>query len=225
MRVLLVEDSEQLQRSLSAGLRNSGYAVDSATNGNEALWLADSNVYDVIILDLMLPGKDGLSVLRNLRESGKNTHVLILTARDTVADRVIGLRAGADDYLAKPFAFDELVARVEALMRRSHFAKNPKLKIGPIEMDTVARRVSRGAESIDLSPREFSLLHYLAVRQGQVVSRNEIESHIYDDRAELMSNVVDAAVYALRRKIDKPGETSLIQTRRGMGYVLGGDEA
>lgn len=220
MRVLLVEDSERLCRSIGTGLRRSGYAVDVATSGTEGLWYAQSNDYDVMILDLMLPGLDGLSLLRKLRGEGKETHVLVLTAKDTVEDRVVGLRAGADDYLIKPFAFDELLARVEALVRRRHGVKNPRLRLGDLEMDTAARTVIREGAPIELSPREYALLEYLVLHKGEVVSRSDIEAHIYDDRAEPMSNVVDAAVYALRRKLDKPGAPSMIQTRRGMGYVF-----
>jgi len=220
MRILLVEDSERLCRSIGTGLRRSGYAVDVATSGTEGLWYAQSNDYDVMILDLMLPGLDGLSLLRTLRGQGKETHVLVLTAKDTVEDRVVGLRAGADDYLIKPFAFDELLARVEALVRRRHGVKNPRLRLGELEMDTAARTVIRDGAPIELSPREYALLEYLVLHKGEVVSRSDIEAHIYDDRAEPMSNVVDAAVYALRRKLDKPGAASMIQTRRGMGYVF-----
>jgi DNA-binding response OmpR family regulator len=221
MRLLLVEDSERLQRSLGTGLRKSGYAVDIAGTGPEGLWHAESHDYDVIVLDIMLPGFDGLTLLRRLREKGKETHVLLLTARDTVADRVVGLRAGADDYLVKPFAFDELLARIEALTRRRHGNKNPVMRVGDLEIDTAARTVSRGGRVIELFPREYALLEYLAARQGQVVSRTDIETHIYDERVEPLSNVVDSAVCALRRKIDPPGGPSLIVTRRRMGYVLG----
>ncbi len=220
MRVLLIEDSERLQRSIGAGLRKAGYAVDIAGNGNEGLWHAQGTPYDVIILDLMLPGLDGLSVLSQLREAGKTTHVLILTARDTIDDRVRGLQSGADDYLIKPFAFDELLARVQALLRRAHGVKQPSIIIGSLKIDLSGRTVSRDNVSIDLAPREFALLEYLALRQGSVVSRTQIESHIYDSQAEPSSNVVDAAIYALRKRIDPPGAASFIQTRRGMGYIL-----
>ncbi len=220
MRVLLVEDSERLQRSLGTGLRKSGFAVDIAGDGPNGLRFGRSNDYDVIVLDLMLPGMDGLSVLRELRAAGRDTHVLVLTAKDAVEDRVRGLSAGADDYLVKPFAFEELVARVRALARRHHGAKNPVLTFGDLQIDTAARYASRDGRQIELSPREYALLEYLALRQGTVVTRTQVESHIYDDRAELMSNVVDATVYALRKKIDPPGGPSLIRTRRGMGYEL-----
>jgi DNA-binding response OmpR family regulator len=220
MRILLVEDSERLRRSLATGLRRSGYAVDLAADGMEGLWLARSHDYDVVILDIMLPGLDGLSVLRRLRSDGKNLHVLILTARDTVDDRVKGLRAGADDYLVKPFAFDELLARIEALVRRRHGVKSPRVAIGPIEIDSGSRTVYRDGKPIPLTPREYSIIEYLAARRGRVVSRTEIEAHIYDGRAEPMSNVIDSAICAIRRRIDAPGKPSLIATRRGLGYIL-----
>jgi DNA-binding response OmpR family regulator len=226
LRVLLVEDSQRLQRSLSTGLRKEGYAVDAVGDGAEGFWYATHHAYDVIILDLMLPSLDGLSILKKLRNCGDDraaaAHVLVLTAKDAVNDRVAGLKAGADDYLVKPFAFDELLARLEALTRRRHQLKNPTLCIDDLIIDTAARTVRRGADVIELSAREFALLHFFALRQGQVINRSEIESHLYDENAELMSNVIDAAVYSLRKKIDVPGRSSLIQTRRGMGYVLQG---
>ena len=222
MRLLLVEDSERLQRSLGTGLRRAGYAVDVTGTGTDGLWRATATDYDVVVLDVMLPGLDGLTVLRQLREKGRDTHVLLLTARDTVEDRVTGLRAGADDYLVKPFAFDELLARIEALGRRRVGRKATVVRVGDLEIDPAARTVCRDGEPIPLLPREFALLAYLAGRAGQVVTRTDIEAHIYDDRAEPMSNVVDSAVCALRRKIDRPGEPSLIVTRRRVGYVLAG---
>ena len=220
MRLLLVEDSERLQRSLSIGLRRAGHAVDVAGTGTDGLWRATSTDYDVVVLDVMLPGLDGLSVLRQLRDQGRDTHVLLLTARDTVDDRVTGLRAGADDYLVKPFAFDELLARVEALGRRRTGRKSPVIRVADLDVDLAAQTVRRDGQVVPLLPREFALLAYLAGRPGQVVSRTDIEAHLYDDRAEPMSNVVDSAVCALRRKIDRPGEPSLIATRRRVGYLL-----
>jgi DNA-binding response OmpR family regulator len=220
VRILLVEDSLRLQRSISTGLRKAGYAVDTASDGEDGLWKAESEDYDVIVLDWMLPRLDGLTVLRRLRSRGRNTHVLILTARDAVEDRVRGLQLGADDYLIKPFAHEELLARIAALVRRRHDQKDPTIRIGPLELNTSTRSVTVGGNPVSLAPREYALLEYLARRRGQVVSRTEIEAHLYDEAAELMSNVVDSAVCALRRKIDLPGQPSLIQTRRGMGYVL-----
>ena len=220
MRILLVEDSRRLQRSIGAALRKASYAVDIAGDGEEGLWMAQSDDYDAIVLDLMLPKLDGLTVLERLRQQGHQTHVLILTAKDTVDDRVRGLQTGADDYLVKPFALEELLARVQALIRRSHSQKNPRIRIGRLEVDTSARTATAAGEPVNLTPREYALLEYLARHRGEVLSRTEIERHIYDDAADLMSNVVDSAICALRRKIDLPGRPSLIQTRRGMGYVL-----
>jgi DNA-binding response OmpR family regulator len=225
MRLLLIEDSARLQSSVGRGLRKAGYAVDVSGDGEDGLWLAESNEYDVIILDLMLPKLDGLALLRRLREKQNGTHVLILTARDTVENRVNGLQAGADDYLIKPFAFEELLARVQALCRRSYHRKNPKIGIGDLEIDTAARVATRKGKTIELTPREFTLLEYLAVRCGEVVSRSEIEAHIYPDAADLMSNTVDSAICILRKKLGLSGVSTRIQTRRGMGYVIEGKPA
>jgi DNA-binding response OmpR family regulator len=214
---LLLEDSRHLQRSVSTALRKSGYAVDLTGDGEEGLWRAQSNDYDVIILDLMLPRLDGLTVLRRLRAGGQQTHVLILTAKDTLDDRVRGLQLGGDDYLVKPFALEELLARVEALCRRAYQRKSPRLAIRDLALDTGAKTVTRGGQPIELTPREYALLEYLARRQGEVVARAEIEEHIYSAEADLMSNVVDSAICSLRRKLGAP---SLIHTRRGLGYVL-----
>ena len=219
MRLLLIEDSARLQSSVGRGLRKAGYAVDVSADGEDGLWQAESNEYDTIILDLMLPKLDGLALLRCLRQKQNGTHVLILTAKDTVENRVNGLQAGADDYLIKPFAFEELLARVQALCRRSYQRKNPKIDVGDLEIDTAARVVMGKGKTIELTPREFKLLEYLAVRRGQVVSRAEIEAHIYSDAADLMSNTVDSTICSLRKKLN-PSGSSLIQTRRGMGYVI-----
>jgi DNA-binding response OmpR family regulator len=216
MRVLLVEDSETLRRSVRRALRHAGFAVDVAADGEEGLAAAELNDYDALVLDIMLPKLDGLSLLRQLRNAGRSTHVLLLTARDTVADRVEGLRAGADDYLVKPFALAELLARVEALCRRAYGAKSGALCIGSLEVDLAARRLRRGGLEVELTAREWRLLEYLALRRGQVVPRTEIEAHIYDQFVEPMSNVVDTAIYGLRRKIG----ADFIRTRRGLGYVL-----
>jgi DNA-binding response OmpR family regulator len=225
MRILLIEDSPRLQRSLGDGLRMARYAVDVVGDGKQGLDWARAGDYDLIILDLMLPELDGLTLLKRLRQEGKETHVLILTAKDTVEDRVRGLQTGADDYLVKPFAFDELLARVQALVRRRHSSKNPSISIGRLEIDTASRTVNVAGKPANLTSRQYALLEYLARRQGAVVSRAEIEQHIYDGMSEVISNVVDSTVCALRRKIDVPGEPSLIQTRRGMGYVLQASES
>ncbi len=221
MRLLLVEDSARLQRSLATALRRSGYAVDIAADGEEGLWLAESNDYDAIVLDVMLPKRDGLDVLRTLRARGKSTHILLLTARDAVSDRVAGLAAGADDYLIKPFALEELLARVQALCRRAYGSKQPQLLIADLTIDPAARRASRSGHAIELTAREYQLLEYLARRRGEVVSRSEIEAHIYDGQVDPMSNVVDSAICSLRKKIAvESGRAALIHTRRGLGYVL-----
>ena len=221
MRILLVEDSPRLLRNIALALRRSGYAVDTATDGEEGLWLAESHGYDAVVLDIMLPKRDGLDVLRTLRARGRPVHVLLLTARDTVMDRVTGLQAGADDYLVKPFALDELLARVQALCRRAYGAKQPRLVIADLEIDFSARTVLRAGRPVGLTAREFQLLEYLARRRGEVVSRTDIEAHIYDGQVDPMSNVVDSAVCSLRKKIAVTASAvPLIHTRRGLGYVL-----
>lgn len=220
MRVLLVEDYAPLQKALAKGLREAGFAVDVTGDGKQGLWRATSHEYDVIILDLMLPGMDGLTLLQQLRDAGKQTHVLILTAKGEVADRVRGLELGADDYLTKPFAFEELLARVRALVRRAYRRKNPVAQIGELRIDTVSERVWRGDEEIALTAREFALLEYLVMRQGEVVSRTDIWNHLYDWLSDATSNVVDVYIGYLRRKIDSPDQASLIKTIRGRGYSL-----
>ncbi|MGH9461963.1 MAG: response regulator [Vicinamibacteria bacterium] len=225
MRVLVVEDSKRLRTYLGKALVKAGLAVDLAGDGEEGLHLAEINDYDVLVLDLMLPKLDGISVLQRLRNEKRRARVLLLTARDTVEDRVHGLEEGADDYLVKPFAVRELLARVQALLRRQYDQLSPEITIDSMVINTASRIVRRAGTVLDLRPREYSLLEYLALRKGHVVSRREIEQHIYDDRVEPMSNVVDAAICRLRKKIDRPDEPSLITTRRGMGYVLGGGES
>ena len=223
MRLLVVEDSERLRRWTCRGLRDTGFSVDAAADGNEGLQLATANRYDVLILDLMLPGIDGLALLRLLREAGDKTHVLILTAKDTINDRVHGLNQGADDYLVKPFAFEELVARVQALVRRQYGIKDPRITAGGLAIDTAQRVVRRDGKLIAMRPREYALLEFLVLHRGQLVTRSEIEQHIYDERVQPMSNVVDTAICALRRKVDALGTPSLIETRRGMGYIFAAD--
>ena len=220
MRILLIEDSQRLRRSISMGLRKAGFKVDATGEGREGLWYAESFDYDVIILDLMLPGLDGISILRRIRRRQSPAQVLILSAKDTVEDRVHGLNTGADDYLVKPFAFEELLARLQALVRRRYGIKENIISIGDIQIDTAKRTVSRSGKTIELAPREYSLLQFLALRRGNLVTRTEIEEHIYDERAEPMSNVVDAAICNLRKAIDRPGKVSFIKTRRGMGYII-----
>jgi DNA-binding response OmpR family regulator len=223
VRVLLAEDSLRLQASISQGLREAGYAVDAVGDGKQALIYGQTTQYDVIVLDLMLPSMDGLAVLRGLRERGVKSCVLILTARDGVEDRVRGLRAGADDYLVKPFAFAELRARVEALARRAHGVVSATIRVGPLEVNVTsktARVLGDPPRTVSLAPREFSLLEYLAHRAGTAVSRMELEEHLYDQRSQVMSNAVDAAIYALRTKLEAAGCPPLIRTRRKIGYML-----
>ena len=220
MRILLIEDSERLTESLRSGLRKLGHAVDIALDGASGLSYARLNPYDIIVLDLMLPKIDGLSVLKELREGGNKTYVLILTARDTVEDRVHGLSQGADDYLVKPFSFDELVARIEALGRRRADTARPAIEIGDLFIDTAGRRVTRAGQPIQLTPREYALLLLLANRKGQVVSRIEIEDHLYDERTFPLSNVVQSAISSLRSRLDVAGTSPLIHTSWGKGYIL-----
>jgi len=224
MRVLLVEDYPPLQKAVAKGLREAGFAVDVTGDGEEGLWYATTNPYDVVVLDLMLPKVDGLTILRRLRADGRPCHVLILTAKDTVADRVRGLDFGADDYLVKPFAFEELLARVRALARRAYRAKNPALRVQDLRIETPAQRVWRGKEEVHLTPREYVLLEYLAMRAGEVASRMDIWEHVYEFNAEADSNVVDVYIGYLRRKLGRPGKPPLIHTVRGRGYRLGGGE-
>jgi DNA-binding response OmpR family regulator len=194
--------------------------VDTAGDGESGLGMARVQAYDVIVLDIMLPKLDGMQVLQRLRSEGRPGRVIMLTARDAVADRVAGLRGGADDYLIKPFAFDELLARVESLARREATPKLATIRLGHLEIRPSAKTVHRDGEPVTLTPREYALLEFLLARHGEVVSRTQIEANIYDREADLMSNVVDSAICALRRKIDRPGNSSCIQTRRGHGYVL-----
>ena len=221
MRLLLIEDYPPLARSVAQGLREAGYGVDVAMDGDAGLSNARSLPYDAIILDLMLPKLDGFSVLEGLRCARNNAAVLILTARHEVSDRVRGLDLGADDYLVKPFAFEELLARIRALVRRRYGRSHAAIRVADLEIDTAARTVRRGARAIELSAREYALLEYLAQRRGHTVTRAEIWDHVYDFASEPSSNVIDVYIGYLRRKIDQDHEVKLIRTRRGLGYVLG----
>ena len=221
MRVLVIEDYAPIRNALVDGLSQAGYSVDASVDGAEGKWLAESGDYDVVILDLMLPKIDGLSILRSLRKQGKDTNVLILSARDTAQERVAGLDLGADDYLAKPFVFDELLARVRALVRRKYGGKSPVIHVSDLAIDTKARRVTRAGETIEMTAKEFALLEYMAHRHGDIVSRSEIWEHVYSFEADNHSNVVDVYISYLRKKIDRDGMAKLIHTRRGQGYLLG----
>jgi DNA-binding response OmpR family regulator len=221
MRVLVVEDFSPIRKSVVQGLREAGYAVDEAADGEHGLWLAQSGEHDVIVLDLMLPKLDGLSVVKALRQKHCPANILILTAKDTPPDKVKGLELGADDYLVKPFHFDELLARVKALVRRKYEARSTVVAIADLEVDLAGRVVRRGGQLIDLSGKEYALLEFLALKAGRIVSRTEIWQHVYDVNALPESNVVDVFVGRVRAKIERPGKPPLIHTRRGQGYFLG----
>ena len=225
MKVLLVEDYAPLARSLAQGLREAGYSVDVTCDGEEALALARANPFDALVLDVMVPGMDGLEILRRLRAAGSTVGVLLVTARDQLAQKIEGLDLGADDYLVKPFAFDELLARLRAVIRRRYQTTSNVIAIGDLAIDTTARVVKRGGRVVALSAREFALLEYLALRRGQVVSRGDVWEHVYDFAAEPSSNVVDVYVGYLRRKLGdgEGGAPRLIHTHRGLGYSIDGE--
>ena len=220
MRVLVIEDETGIAAFIAQGLRESHCTVQCASNGIEGLRLAASESFDAIVLDLMLPGLDGFTVLRRLREHGKQTPVICLTARDAVEDRVKGLNLGADDYLAKPFSFSELLARLNALLRRGpRVIENPIL-VGDLSVNLLSRVVQRQGRRIDLSPREFALLQYMVRHAGQILSRTMLLEHVWDMNQNPMTNVIDVQVNRLRRKIDTGFDRPLIHTIRGVGYVL-----
>jgi len=221
MRALVVEDDEELGRYLEKGLREHGYVVDLVADGKEALFLATTEPYDVMVMDRMLPGLDGLSVLRTLRASGNLVPVLILSALADVDDRVEGLRAGGDDYLTKPFSFSELTARLEALMRRPRAsAEITNLAVGDMEMDLLSREVCRGGVTIELQPREFQLLEYLMRHAGQVVTRTMLLENVWGYHFDPQTNVIDVHISRLRAKIDRDFDVPLLHTVRGAGYCL-----
>ncbi|MBN2130361.1 MAG: response regulator transcription factor [Sedimentisphaerales bacterium] len=221
MRVLVIEDYRPLRQSLSKGLREAGYAVDATGDGEEGLWYATGSEYDAVVLDLMLPGVDGLQILQAIRSQGRTSPVLILTAKDTVEDRVRGLDLGADDYLVKPFAFAELLARIRALVRRGYRQKHPSLEVQDLRIDLTTQRLWRGQQEITLTPREYALLEYLAMRAGEVVSRMDLWEHVYEFHSAASSNVVDVYIGYLRKKLEGSDRPRLIHTIRGRGYLLG----
>jgi DNA-binding response OmpR family regulator len=224
VRVLLVEDQVALVKALRQGLEEEGFAVDAAMDGEEADAKARTTQYDVIVLDIMLPKVDGLTLLKKWRAAGINTHVLMLTAKGTLDDKVTGLDTGADDYLTKPFELEELLARIRALIRRGHQVKDPLIRVYDLTIDTAARRVERAGQSIHLTPREYALLEFLAFHRGKVVTRTMIWEHLYDEYDENTSNVVDVYIRYLRNKIDKGFDPPLILTRWGEGYMLRGED-
>jgi len=223
MKILLVEDSHKLQRSLGAGLVSSGFALDQAYDGEEAARFLAAGEYDCIVLDLMIPKIDGLELLKRLRAKGTDSHVLILSAKDQVEDRIQGLDLGADDYLVKPFSFDELVSRIRAVTRR--LRKDARgastcMSIGPVMVDTVARQVTAHGYSMNLTPHEYSLVELLGRRRGQVFSHDQIIQRLYSSNHDVTRNAVEAHVSALRRKLKAAGVEELISTRRGFGYYI-----
>ena len=220
MRILVIEDNHHLNNSLTSSLTHEGYSVDSAYDGQEGQDLAEMAPYDLILLDILLPGKDGLEVCRDLRRRRIHTPILLLTARDSIDDRVQGLDCGADDYLVKPFAMRELLARLRALLRRQHPYQPEQLTIGSLAIDPTTHTVEREGQPIDLTPKEFALLEYLMYHANRVVTREMIEQHIWNYDFECESNVIDVYVRRLRRKIDAPFAVKLLTTVRGVGYRI-----
>jgi len=220
MRILVVEDQRNVARVVAKGLREQGYAVDVAYDGLEAEERLELETYDLVILDLMLPHVDGIEVCRRLRERGATTPVLMLTARDDKASRIAGLDTGADDYLTKPFDFDELLARVRALLRRSAVYVPPSLAIGDLVLDATRRMATRGDRPVELTTKEFSVLEYLMRNAGRIVSREELSEHVWDEHFDPFSNVIEVYIGRLRKKIDGESAVRFIHTRRGAGYIL-----
>ncbi|MEE9402361.1 MAG: response regulator transcription factor [Desulfobacteria bacterium] len=221
MRILIVEDDKKIASFVSKGLREAGFAVDAAHDGVDGLHLALIEPYDAAVVDIMLPGLDGLSLIERLREKNIRTPVLILSAKRTVDDRVKGLQTGGDDYMTKPFSFSELLARIQALIRRASQASDPSaLRAGALTIDLLSREASRGGQPINLPSREFSLLEYLMRNKGRIISKTSILEHVYDYSFDPQTNVVDVLVCRLRNKVDRDFEPKMIHTVRGMGYVL-----
>lgn len=227
MRILVIEDEPKVARALEEGLTQERYDVCVATTGEEGFYEVNAQRFDLVLLDLMLPGRDGIEILRTVRERGLDTPVLILTARDAVDDRVLGLDAGADDYLVKPFAFSELLARVRALLRRGRPQDALRLKVGDLEMDVATRKVTRGGTEVELTPREFQMLECLLRRQGMPVSRDTLSREAWGGtaRATPLDNVIDVHMARLRRKIDEGHDVKLIHTIRGIGFAVREEES
>jgi len=220
MKILLVEDEKKVASFIQRGLKEEKYAVDVAYDGNEGLYLADINEYDLIILDIMLPGKDGISICRELRKKGNKTPILMLTARDAIEDKVTGLDIGSDDYLTKPFAFEEFLARVRSLLRRNRKERTTQLKIGDLELDQLTHKVKRAGRDISLTGKEYALLEYFMLHKSQVVTRTMISEHVWNEDFDSFTNVIDVYVRYLRNKIDKEFKNPLLHTLRGTGYML-----
>jgi DNA-binding response OmpR family regulator len=220
MRVLVVEDSRRLAGIIKRGLLEEGYAVDNAYDGEEAEYMAETTPFDVIILDIMLPKKDGLAVCHDLRAKNVNTPILMLTAKDSVQDKVTGLDSGADDYLVKPFAFSELLARIRALLRREVLPKTQRFQVGDLSLDPQSREVRRDGSRLELTAKEYAILEYFMRRPNAVVTRTMLGESVWDYEFDGLSNVIDVYVRRIRQKIDRDGQASLIQTVRGAGYRL-----
>src|SRR5271166_527536 len=220
MRLLLVEDDARIARFVAKGLREESYAVDVVGSGNDAIYQTEINDYDLIVLDVMIPGMDGFAVCKAIRASGKRTPILMLTARDGVDDRITGLDSGADDYLTKPFEFRELLARLRALLRRPNELRPPRIVVGDLQLDTGSQTAKRGTRAIPLTAKEYALLEYFARNAGRVVGRSEIAEHVWDESFDPFSNLIEVYVNRLRRKLGEEAGKPLLQTRRGSGYIL-----